>query len=130
MNYSYTITTNKEVKEIKEKLNEELSKEGFGQLFEIPLSEKIKEKLNKTIEEYTIIGICNPQLAYEAISVEKQIGLFLPCNIIIYKEDKKTKIATILPSKAMRITENEELDIIAIKAEEKLKRILKELDKE
>lgn len=127
MGYSHTINTNKSIEQIKEKLHEELGKEGFGQLFEIHLSEKLNTKLNLSLEYYSIHGVCNPPVAYKALNVEKQIGLFLPCNIIIYIEFGKTYVATSLPSKMMKIANNEELDIVAKDIENKLVSILDKL---
>jgi len=127
MKYGHTITTNKSIIQAKKVLQDELVKEGLGQLFEIPFSKKLNEKLNLSLDEYHILGVCHPPSAYRALAIEKQIGLFLPCTIIVYSEFGTTHVATMLPSKVMNIIDNPELDVIAKDVELKLIRVINRL---
>lgn len=107
-----------------ERAREELKKQGFGILTEINIKEKLKEKLNVDYDNYIILGACNPPFAYEALQTEKDIGLLLPCNVIVYEDDKKVYVSSIMPTVAMQMIENPELEEIAVQIEEKLKKII------
>jgi uncharacterized protein (DUF302 family) len=74
-----------------EKVTAELSKEGFGVLSDINVAAKMKEKLDKDMPRYRILGACNPALAFQAISAVEDIGLLLPCNVLV-REDKEGKV--------------------------------------
>ena len=106
------------------RVTEELKKEGFGVLTEIDVKATLKKKLNVDYENYLIIGACNPPFAYQALQAEKDIGLLLPCNVIVYDDGGKTFVAAILPTQAMRMIENKKLQAIAIEVESKLKKVI------
>lgn len=103
---------------------EELQKQGFGVLTEIDVKETLKEKLGVDFDNYTIIGACNPPFAYEALQVERDIGLLLPCNVIVYDMKGETYVSAIVPSVAMSMVENEELAGVAVEVEQKLERVV------
>jgi len=104
-------------------VTEELKKEGFGILTTIDLKEKFKEKLNIDFKKYVILGACNPPFAHKSILAEENIGLMLPCNVIVYESEDKTIVSIIRPTAAMGIIDNQELKQIAIEVEAKLKNV-------
>ena len=101
------------------KVEEELKKEGFGILTKID----VKEKLNIDFPRYQILGACNPKMAHEAISAEWNIGLLLPCNVIVYEKDDSVWVSIIKPTQAMAMIESEQLRKTADEVETKLKRV-------
>ena len=106
------------------KTKEELTKEGFGILTEIDVQATLKKKLDVDYDAYTILGACNPPFAYEALQAEKEIGLFLPCNVIVYTDAGKTFVSAILPTVAMGTIGNPTLSAIANTVEVKLKKVI------
>jgi len=109
-------------KKVIDLVREALTKEGFGVLTEIDVQEKMKEKLGIDMKKYIILGACSPPHAYQAILAEENIGLMLPCNIIIYEKGRKTVLSVIRPAVAMQMIDNAELQKIAETVEEKLKK--------
>ena len=97
-----------------------LSEQGFGILTEIDVKATLKKKLEVEYENYIILGACNPPLAYRALQSEKEIGLFLPCNVIVYQAASDIFVSSILPTVAMTGIDNPALDEIAKEAEGKL----------
>lgn len=106
-----------------EVVTEELKKKGFGILTKIDVKEKFKEKLGIEFKNYVILGACNPPYAHKAILAEEDIGLMLPCNVVIYEKEGKTILSVIKPSTAMGMIENEALKQIATEVESKLKQV-------
>jgi uncharacterized protein (DUF302 family) len=106
-----------------ELVTEALKKEGFGILTEINVKDKFKEKLNVDFKKYVILGACNPPSAHKSIMAEENIGLMLPCNVIVYEKDTKTVLSIIKPTIAMQMVNNEELSAIAEHIESKLKKV-------
>ena len=103
-------------------MREALKNEGFGILTEIDVKEKMKEKLGLDMNKYIILGACNPPNAYKEILTEENIGLMLPCNVIIYEKGSKTVLSVIRPTVAMQMIENSELQIVAEAVEAQLKK--------
>ena len=102
-----------------------LKNEGFGVLTEIDVQGTLKEKLGADFRRYDIIGACNPPLAYEALSTELDIGLLLPCNVVVYeKEGGGCVVAALDPEKMMAFTGNKALAAVADKASERLARAI------
>ncbi|MCK4322012.1 DUF302 domain-containing protein [candidate division WOR-3 bacterium] len=109
------------------KVKDELEKEGFGILTKIDVQEKFKEKLNIDFPKYQILGACNPKMAHRSISAEWNIGLLLPCNVIIYEKEGNVWVGIIRPTQAMGMIEGEELRKVAIEVETKLKNVFDKL---
>jgi uncharacterized protein (DUF302 family) len=102
-----------------------LKKEGFGVLTEIDVKKTLKKKLNVDISPYIILGACNPPNAYKSIQAEPEIGLMLPCNVIVYvNEDGKTVVAAIDPLASMMAIKNPKLSKVAALVQAKLKRVI------
>ena len=120
IDYGFTKEIDRPFEEAVEVVTEELKKEGFGILTTIDVKDKFKEKLNIDFKKYVILGACNPPSAHEAILAEENIGLMLPCNVIVYEKENKTVISIIKPAVAMEMIDNEELKQIAKKVETKL----------
>lgn len=124
MKYNYTKETNNNFLETIENVKTALSAEGFGVLTEIDLKTTMKKKLNIDYENYIILGACNPEFADKALQSEYEIGLMLPCNIIVYEKNTKVFVSAIMPTIAMEMVENLELKEIAMEIEKKLKRVI------
>lgn len=107
------------------KVTEELKAEGFGVLTEINVKEVLKRKLDVEFRKYVILGACNPPLAHMTLKAEKDIGLLLPCNVIVYEDDGgSVVVAAMDPSAAMRVVENPAVEPIADEVTHKLERVI------
>ena len=106
------------------KVRDELTKEGFGVITEIDVKDTFKKKLDVDYGKYIILGACNPPSALKALGTEKGIGLFLPCNVIVYSEGEQTRVAAIIPTVAMGMIENPELHAIATDIGQRLERVI------
>jgi len=118
-------------KEALERTRVALKDEGFGVLCEIDLKEKLKEKLGVDFRNYVILGVCNPPLAYKTLQEEINIGLLLPCNVIVYETDKagESAVAAIDARTMLSVAggNNDILDSVATEVNEKLKRVVAQL---
>lgn len=110
------------------KVKEALETEGFGVLSEIDIHEKLKEKLGVDFKKYKILGACNPAKAFEALQVENNIGLMLPCNVIVQESQAgKIDIAAIDPVASMKAVDNENIELIAREIKDKLTKVIRNL---
>lgn len=121
INYGFTKELIIPFEKTVEIVTQELKKQGFGIITKIDLKEKFKEKLGIDSRKYVILGACNPSNALKAILAEKNIGLMLPCNVIVYENGDNTAIAIIKPTVAMGMINNEKLEKIAANVEYQLK---------
>jgi uncharacterized protein (DUF302 family) len=126
--YGYRKKLSISFKEGLEQTKTELTKEGFGILTEIDVKNTLKQKIGIEFDNYTILGACNPQLAYKSLLAEKEIGLLLPCNVIVYEDKGDVYVSAIVPSTAMDMVKNEQLGIIAKEVEGKLKKVIDTID--
>lgn len=106
---------------------EALAREGFGVLSEINVRETLKKKLDVEYPEYVILGACHPQSAYQVLQEEKEIGLLLPCNVIVYEESDTVTVSAVRPTIAMQMVENSTLASIAEEVEKKLQKVMDSL---
>jgi uncharacterized protein (DUF302 family) len=105
-----------------------LKQEGFGVLTEIDVRATMKAKLNADFRPYAILGACNPPLAHQALTNEIEIGLLLPCNVIVYEADGGGSVVSAMNAiAAMEFTGNPALKPVAQQATEKLRRALERL---
>jgi uncharacterized protein (DUF302 family) len=118
--YSMTRETELNFEEAIEKTEQELGKQDFGVLTEINIQEKLEKKLDVEFQEYTILGACSPSHAYEALQEETELGLLLPCNVIVYKEEGNVYVSAVNPEKLLELTDNDELEEVAIEIKEGL----------
>jgi uncharacterized protein (DUF302 family) len=122
MNYGYKKRINQTFEQTEQNLRRSLTEEGFGVITEIDLKSIFKQKLNIDYKKYKILGVCEPNTAYKALSMDDQIGLLLPCNMIIWEnDDKSTSVAAIDAKVQLAITEINELVDHADQINQKLK---------
>lgn len=107
-----------------ERARKALQAEGFGVLCEIDVREKMKEKLGVDFRNYIILGACNPPLAYQALQQDLNVGLLLPCNVVVYEETGHTVVAAIDAKKMLSVLDNPGLASAAGLVSEKLHRAI------
>ncbi|KAB2879122.1 DUF302 domain-containing protein [bacterium] len=128
MEYGFSKTVGYSYDEAVEKVTEELKKEGFGVLTSIDVKDTMKKKLDVDFNKYVILGACNPPLAHKALTAEIDLGLLLPCNVIVYENDQnKTVIGFFDPKLMAKLVDNQELNNIADEVYKKLQRVYAEL---
>lgn len=123
LGFSKTIALNYE--EAIAKVIDELKKEGFGVLTEIDVKETLKKKLNADFRPYKILGACNPTLAHQALQKEVELGMFLPCNVIVYRaDDGRTVVSAVDPKIALGRLNRPQLEPIADEVAVRLRRVI------
>ena len=123
MDYGFSKTVDLSFEETINKVTEELKKEGFGVLTTIDVKDTLKNKIDVDFKKYTILGACNPPFAHKALLAEEEIGLLLPCNVIVYEREGKSVVSFFDPSLMAKVVENENLSTIAGEVKEKLQRV-------
>lgn len=124
MQYGFSKTVEIPYEQTIEKVTAELKKEGFGVLTFIDVKETLKQKINVDFKKYAILGACNPPIAHKALMTEEDLGLLLPCNVIVYEKDGKTRVSIFDPMVMTWIMENDQMKPIATEVQEKLQRVL------
>ncbi len=118
--YTLRATTELPFAEAVERVRAELAQEGFGILCEIDVQATLKQKLAVDGEPYLILGACNPPLAHQALEAEPDLGVLLPCNVVVYRRDGQTHITAIDAERMLSIVGNEQLAPIAADVKRRL----------
>lgn len=124
MQYGYKKQTTLSFDKAVEKVRLELANEGFGVITEIDVKETFKKKIDIDFVDYVILGACHPVTAHKVLDMEKDMGLFLPCNVVVYSENGNVFVNAILPTIAMGMVKNDKLAPVAMEVEEKLKKVI------
>ena len=106
--------------DVVDRVRAELKREGFGVLCEIDVQATLREKLGVVSEPYLILGACNPPLAHQALQTERELGVLLPCNVVVYQHGGETQISAIDPERMLSIVDNEELAPVAAEIKARL----------
>jgi len=130
INYGYKTEVNLSYSDAINKVKELLKKDGFGIITEIDVKNTLKNKLNVDYDNYIILGACNPSFAFKALKIERDIGLILPCNVLVYEEQGKTFVVTIKPTFSIGLINKEKLKYLAEDVENKLKNVIDTLKEE
>jgi len=114
MNYGYQRIIKKSFDYVNQEIRKSLQEQGFGVLTEIDVSKTLKMKLDVDFRNYLILGACNPPFAYEALKTELEIGLLLPCNVVIWEnEDGSITLSVVDASKMLSVSGNPKLEKVA-----------------
>ncbi len=116
MTYGRTVVIDGTVEETIPRVKEALKEQGFGVLTEIDMKATLKAKLDADVEPYVILGACNPPLAYRALEAEPDIGLLLPCNVIVRAHEGRVLVSALDPGLMSTITGHPDLPAIAEEA--------------
>jgi uncharacterized protein (DUF302 family) len=107
---------------------EALTAEGFGVLCEIDVQATMKEKLGEEVGPYTILGACNAPLAHRALGEEPEVGVLLPCNVVVRVEDGETVVEAVDPEGVFSLVGEPELEPVASEVRERLVRVVTSVD--
>ena len=126
--YGFRATLNVPYEQAVEKATAALKEEGFGVLTEIDVKATLKKKLDANFRRYVILGACNPNLAYQALQNELEIGLLLPCNVIVYETEENRSVVSIVdPISILGVAKSPKLDAVAQEARTRLQRVIETL---
>jgi uncharacterized protein (DUF302 family) len=126
--YALSTVLNTSYEDAISKVTDVLKEEGFGVLTEIDVKSTLKKKLDVDFRKYMILGVCNPPYAFRTLQTDLDVGLLLPCNVIVYEtDDKKAYISALNPVSALEVIKSQELRKIAAEVSEKLKRVVEKV---
>lgn len=125
--YGFSKKVNYNFDEAIEKVTEELQKEGFGVLTEIDVKATMKKKLDIDFPNYKILGACNPPLAHKALTAEAEIGLLLPCNVIVYENNGEIHVSAIDAKAMFQLVNRNDIEPIAEEVNMKLKKVIENI---
>jgi len=122
--YGFNVTVAGSMDEVREQVTVELQKEGFGVLTEIDVAATLKKKIDVDRKPYVILGACNPALANQAINADPDIGLLLPCNVVVREEDDSSvTVAFMDPAAVLSLVEKEGVAELAAEVRGRLERV-------
>ncbi len=126
--YGFGGTVHGGLDEAIKRTTEALKQEGFGVLTTIDVTATLKNKIGADFKPYVILGACNPTLAYRALQAEEEIGLLLPCNVIVYDNgDGTSRVSIVDPLQMMGFVQNPALEAVAAEANSRLRRVVEHL---
>ena len=126
--YAFSTILETSFEDAVDRIKDALKEEGFGVLTEIDVKTAFKKKLNKDFRKYVILGACNPPFAFRTLETDLDVGLLLPCNVIVYETDeKKAYIAAINPVSALKVIKKENLKQIAKEVSGKLEKAIEKV---
>ena len=126
--YAFSTVLNTSYEDAISKVTDALKEEGFGVLTEIDVKSTLKKKLDVDFRKYMILWVCNPPYAFRTLQTDLDVGLLLPCNVIVYEtDDKKAYISALNPVSALEVIKSQELRKIAAEVSEKLKRVVEKV---
>jgi uncharacterized protein (DUF302 family) len=124
MRYGFSVSPSGSMKEVEERVVEALKQEGFGILTEIDVQATLKKKLELDTRPYRILGACNPILAHKALEAEPDIGLLLPCNVVLREnEDGAVVVSFMDPESVLTLVERDDVAALASDVKERLQRV-------
>jgi uncharacterized protein (DUF302 family) len=121
--YGMSTTVSESYDEAIEKVTAALKEQGFGILTQIDMQTTLKNKLGVDIDKYIILGACNPNLANQAMQIEQEMGLLLPCNVIVYEADGTTHVSFLDPLQMMGFAGNDALSDVAMDARNRIEKV-------
>jgi uncharacterized protein (DUF302 family) len=121
MNYGYQRTVDIKFDEVDSKVRETLMEQGFGILTEIDVKQAFKEKLDIDFQRYRILGACNPPLAHEALTAELEVGMLMPCNVVIWENGDGSVTLSAADAESLLSVADADLNHIAVDANQRLK---------
>lgn len=127
MQYERSVTVDMPYAEAVPKAKELLAEQGFGVLSEIDVRATLKEKRGVEMEDYVILGACNPGLAYQALEVDRSIGVLLPCNVVVSADGDRSKVQILDPQTMSGVTGLDALQPVADEASQRLQAVLDSL---
>jgi uncharacterized protein (DUF302 family) len=128
--YGFGCTVGAELEEAVRRTTEALKQEGFGVLTTIDVQATLKNKIGADFKPYVILGACNPNLAYRALQAEEELGLLLPCNVVVYANgDGTSRVSIVDPHQMMGFVENPALEEVAGEAAARLQRVVEHLER-
>lgn len=127
LGYGRAVTLDIEFSEAVERVRSLLKEQGFGILCEIDVAKTLKEKIGVEFPPYLILGACNPQLAHRALQVENQLGLLLPCNVVVQSKGGKTIVSAVNAQQMLGVVGNPQLGDVARDADARLQTVIERI---
>ena len=126
--YAFSTVLSASYEEAVSKVTEALKEEGFGVLTEIDVKATLKKKLDVDFRKYVILGACNPPYAHRTLQTNLDVGLFLPCNVVVYEtDDRRVHVSAFNPMSALQVMKSKELEKIGQEVSEKLRRVIEKI---
>ena len=124
---SLRASTSDDFEDVAQRVHDKLTENGFGVQLDMNIQDIIKEKLGVAFGKYRIFGACNPAYAHEGLRANKELGVVLPCNIIVYEDEGETIVSAIRPTALLGFFDNDEITEITALVEKTFKKIINEV---